>query len=309
PVDWPGAGLLAGGLAMFLLGVTKGPEWAWSETAFALIGAGIVILLLFVVRELTARYPLVDLSLFKVREFAAGQTAGLFAMMSLASMMFLFPFYWQGIRGYEAQEAGLLMLPIPMTLMVLAPISGRLSDRWGSRGIATVGLLTIITGLFLLSQLTPDMPVWQVLVRLMVFGAGIGMFIAPNNNGVMSAVPGHKRGVAAGLLGMFRFTGQSVGVALGGTVFALFATAGAGSAFNLESLPSPEMMTLMADDPEMLAAFRSAFVDGLTGVALAAIPFAAVAAWLSFLRGSKPGSGPDESPAEEARDRAVAEAD
>ena len=129
---------LAGSMSALLLGLIKGPSWGWfSFSVDLLILGGLGILSLFIVHELRTRFPLVDLSLFRIREFAAARMAGLFATLAFASLFFLLPFYWQGLRGYSAQETGLLLLPVPLILMIVAPLSGRASDRLGSRGLAT----------------------------------------------------------------------------------------------------------------------------------------------------------------------------
>ena len=285
PIDWIGALTLIGGMSTLLLGLTKGPAWGWSSFPVGvLIISGLVIMSLFVLRELRTRFPLVDLSLFQIREFAAAQMAGLFATMSLSSLTFLLPFYWQGLRGFSAQTAGLLMLPVPLTLMIVSPLSGKASDTFGSRGIATTGMLLIMTGLLMVSQLTETMPVQQVLVRLMVFAAGFGMFIAPNNNSIMSSVPPSKRGVSGGLLGMFRYLGQAVGVTFAGSLFAFLVTDASGDGMHLLS-------TLSSGDAlasDALNQSHTAFIHGMSGVALAGAAFAAVGAVLSLLRGQGP---------------------
>lgn len=282
PIDWIGAVTLLGGMSTLLLGLTKGPAWGWSSFSVgALIISGLVIMSLFVLRELRTRFPLVDLSLFQIREFAAAQMAGLFATMSLSSLTFLLPFYWQGLRGFSAQTAGLLMLPVPLTLMIVAPLSGKASDRFGSRGIATTGMLFIMAGLLMVSQLTETMPIPQVLVRLMVFAAGFGMFIAPNNNSIMSCVPPSKRGVSGGLLGMFRYLGQAVGVTFAGSLFAFLVTDASGEGMHLlSSLSSGDSLA-----SDALNHSHIAFMHGMRGVVLAGAAFAAVGAVLSLLRG------------------------
>lgn len=283
PLDWLGSGLLLSGLSFLLLGVTKGPDWNWSISAIVLALAGMLLLGLFVLHESRTRYPLVDLSLFKIREFAAGQVAGTFATIALSTMLLLLPFYWEVLRGYSAETAGLLMLPMPITLMVAAPLAGRLSDKVGARGITTAGLAVIIIGLFLVSYVTAQMPVGDILWRLVLFGAGMGMFAAPNNNSVMSSAPAKRRGVASGLLGMFRYSGQSVGIAFAGTIFISFATAAGG--FALHGLPSLDEMAAAANNPAMQQSIGSAFINGMHAACLLAIPFAAIGMFLSILRG------------------------
>lgn len=284
PVDWTGAGLLVAGSAPLLLGVTQGPQWNWSVTCWALMGGGALLLGLFVLRELRAKYPLVDLSLFKIREFAAGQMAGTFATIAMASLTLLFPFYWQVLRGYSAEEAGILMLPMPLTLVVVAPIAGRISDKLGARGIASVGLGITAVGLFLISQITAAMPIWHVLWRLVIFGGGLGMFMPSNNNSVMSAAPAKRRGIASGLLGMFRYTGQSFGIAFAGTCFVSFAVSSSG--FALHGLPLFPTTGNGAVSQATMQAMAGAFMNGMRATALLAIPFVIIGVFLSLLRGS-----------------------
>jgi EmrB/QacA subfamily drug resistance transporter len=284
PIDWFGAATLIGGMSTLLLGLTKGPVWGWSSPFVdLLIAAGLLMVGVFITHEMRTRFPLVDLSLFRNREFAAAQMAGLFATLSLASLTFLLPFYWQGLRGYSAQTAGLLMLPVPLTLMVIAPLSGKVSDLLGSRGIATSGLLVIMAGLFMISRVTETTSVEQVILRLMVFAAGFGMFIAPNNNSVMSSVPADKRGVAGGLLGMFRYLGQTAGIAFAGTMFAVVVADSGGDGVHI--LSSLAASGGSGTDATAFDHSRIVFMKGMSGVALTAVSFAGVAAALSMLRG------------------------
>jgi EmrB/QacA subfamily drug resistance transporter len=284
-VDWLGAGLLVAALCSLLLGITKAPDWSWGSLRVdVLITVGAVLVGLFVRHELAIAHPLVDLSLFQIRQFAAGQAAGVFATIAFATMMLLFPFYWQGLRGYSAQSAGVFMLPLPAALMLSAPIAGRLSDSLGARGIASAGLGVVMLALFLISRISADMPVWDVVWRLCVLGIGLGMFMAPNNNSVMSSAPPNRRGIASGLMGMFRYTGQSLGIAFSGTVFAHFAIA---EGFALRGLPSAGSMSEIASNPAALHAFQAAFINGMSTTALAAIPLAGVAIILSLIRGGK----------------------
>ncbi len=283
PLDIPGAALLTGGLTTTLLAVTKGPAWGWtSGLVLTLLAVGVGMLVSFVFWEMRVKHPLIDLSLFRNVDFSAGQLAGLFATLSMASITFLLPFYWQGLRGLSPQTTGFLMLPIPLMYMTVSPLSGQLSDRIGSRSITTFALVVVAAALFSLSTITADMPVWSVLWRVGLFGFGIASFMAPNNNAVMSAVGASKRGVAAGLLGTFRFMGQSLGVAFGGTIFA--AVLGSYGGVGPEGLPSPETFRALASDPQALEALRTTFITAMRTVFLAAMPLAVLGAVMSALR-------------------------
>ena len=287
PIDWTGAGFLMIGLSSVLLAITQGSTWGWtSYTIMGLAAAGVVVLLLFVRWELRVPHPLVDLSLFRIRAFSTGQLAGFFGTVSFASMMFTLPFYWQGLRGLSAQEAGIMMLPLPAALMVAAPLSGRFSDGRGSRGIASIGLAVVAIALFLISSIDAETEVWSVLVRVGVMGAGLGMFMAPNNNAVMSSVDAHRRGIASGVLATGRFTGQSVGIAFVGAVLAAVIHADTGLSGDV--LPSPDKFQALAGNQAALAAFSDTFVHAMRVATLAAIPFAVLGVVFSLTR---PGSG------------------
>lgn len=284
PIDWWGGGALLGGMTPLLLAVTKGPVWGWTSPAvLGLALAGILLVVLFVLRELRVRHPLVDLSLFSIRAFSSGQLAGIFATLSMASMMFLLPFYWQALRGFSAEQAGLLMLPLPLVIMITAPTAGKLSDVYGARIVASAGLTITMGALFALSTIRLDMPLWAVLWRLALLGAGLGTFMAPNNNAVMSSVPAQKRGITSGLLGTARYTGQSLGIAFAGTIFAIVM----GNANHSGQMPSPAEMAALAHHPAALLLFRHRFIQAMSTIARLAIPLAGIGVLLSLSRGGK----------------------
>lgn len=278
PLDVLGAALLLAGLAGTLLGLTRAPEWGWtSGRTLAAFGLGLPLVAAFVWRQRRATHPLVKPSLFRIRPFVFGQISGMFATTCLVSMVFLLPFYWQALRGLTAQQAGLYMLPIPLCIGAMAPIAGRLSDRIGSRGLTTVALTTVAGAALLISRVDATTPVIDVLWRLAVFGLGAGMFMAPNNNATMSAAPEADRGVASGLLALFRFSGQALGIAFAGTLF-LHAAGHAGSAVLL----SAESIRASAD----VSAMTADFVTGFRAVCYAIVPIALVGAAMSFSRGA-----------------------
>jgi EmrB/QacA subfamily drug resistance transporter len=281
PFDGIGAALLMIALSALLLGVTKAIEWGWTSRATLIsLTVGVVSFVLFLGRERRFSHPLIQPSLMRNRPFIAGQLAGTLAMLSLLGMSFLMPFYWQGLRGMSAQYAGVLMLPLPLGIMVLSPVSGRLSDAYGARGIATAGMLLVTAGLWLMSRVDADTAIASVLCRYTLVGIGLGMFLAPNNNAIMSAAPGAHRGVASGLIALFRFTGQSLGIAFGGTVFLHAASAAAGN----RVLEASELAHL-SSDPQLFEALRGAFESGFRTLCLTSLPLSLLGALLSFARG------------------------
>ncbi len=268
PVDWAGAGTLLVGSGFLLLGMTLGPQIGWTEPeVLACLIGGVLLYAILYQMEIRHTHPLIDMSLFRIRGFVFGQIAGVCATISLAAMTFIFPWYWQGLRGLSAQEAGILILPLPLTLMILSPLSGRLSDRFGPRGVASAGLILLMLGEWAIAGIHLDMVYIDVIWRIVLFGAGLGLFLAPNNNAIMSSVSAHRRGVAAGLLGLFRYTGQSMGVAFSGVLFHAFS--------GQSHLPDGSLLTRHQAELFML---------GMQGVALAIIPLGLLGLIFSWRR-------------------------
>ena len=272
PLDWGGAAVVMAGSGILLLGLTLGPQVGWAkDTVIACIVCGILLYFLLFHMEKRHPHPLIDMNLFRIRGFVFGQAAGVCATISLSAMTFIFPWYWQGLRGLSAQDAGILILPLPLTLMILSPVSGRLSDRFGPRGVATVGLIILMAGEYAISGIHLEMPYLDVIWRIILFGAGLGFFLAPNNNAIMSSVSSHRRGVAAGLLGLFRYTGQSMGVALSGVLFHLFSG----------HSHLPDGSPLSHEQAEL-------FMLGMQGVALSILPLGALGLIFSWMRVHNP---------------------
>lgn len=268
PVDWAGAATVLGGSGALLMGLTLGPQKGWlDDTVLVCIFCGLLLYIVLYKMERSHPHPLIDMTLFRIRGFVFGQIAGVCATISLAAMTFVFPWYWQGLRGLSAQEAGILILPLPLTLMILSPISGKLSDRFGPRGVASAGLILLMLGEWAISGMDLDMAYLDVIWRIVLFGAGLGLFLAPNNNAIMSSVSAHRRGVAAGLLGLFRYTGQSMGVAFSGVLFHIFS----GQA------NFPDGSALSPQDAEL-------FMQGMQGVALAILPLGVLGLLFSWRR-------------------------
>jgi EmrB/QacA subfamily drug resistance transporter len=302
-IDWAGASMLFIGLIGLLTAISRAPEWGIASAgviAASLIG--VTFSAAFVWRQLHTDYPIVKPALFRIRAVVAGLFSGLLATMTLVSMVFVLPFYWQVLRGETARMAGLLMLPIPLGIMTAAPLAGRLSDRIGSRGLTTGALLVVAVGAALMSQVDATTAIPDVLWRAAVLGLGLGTFMAPNNNAIMSAAPNSDRGVASGLLALFRFVGQSVGIVAAGTMLTHFAPAEsldtllASHGLASEALVTPELGTSVLSPsgstqqlaPSAVAIARDDFVRGFRMVCFTVIPLALLGAFVTSLRGAHP---------------------
>jgi EmrB/QacA subfamily drug resistance transporter len=220
PFDWLGALLWAGLLFSFLFALNRGPDMGWGSPAIVTLFVGSALLLVvFLLVELKNAYPTIRLSLFRIWGFSAGCTASFSIFAGQPASTFLMPFYLQVALSLSARTAGLLMTTVPFTMALAAPLSGRLSDRYGSRGLATAGLAILVVGFFLLSRITTaDQGYAAIVGTLAVLGVGIGMFQSPNNSFIFGSVPREHYGVASGFIATMRTTGNSLGITLWGTI-------------------------------------------------------------------------------------------
>lgn len=222
--DIPGAVTFMAGLSALLLGMNQGDVWGWtSPGTLGLLGLAIVILVVFLLIERHTASPMLDLSLFQVRLFSATSTSALLNYICVYSIVFLMPFYLIQGRGFTPGYAGLLLTAQPLIMAIIAPISGTLSDRIGSRVLSTVGMGIMAAGLYLLSRISADTPASQVILNLAIVGFGTGMFISPNTSALMSSAPRNRQGIASGVLATARNVGMVLGVGLAGAIFSTIA--------------------------------------------------------------------------------------
>jgi MFS family permease len=214
-IDWAGSGLYLVGLMGLMTSLAFGGIYGW--TTPWVIG-GIVLFLvvtpIFLWVEVRQREPLLDLSLFRDRMFAMGNLTSLLNGIARNGVLFLLVFYLQGARGYDPVTAGIMLAPLAAGLLVLSPISGALADRYGSRELATLGMIVTAVGLAGLLTLSIDTPYWQLALWQLIIGAGSGLFASPNTSAVMGVVPPSKRGIGAGTRMMLTQTGFIVSIAL-----------------------------------------------------------------------------------------------
>jgi EmrB/QacA subfamily drug resistance transporter len=218
--DVTGAVTLSVTLFCFLLALSRGESWGWlSPLEIILWIASIVVFVLFLRVEQQAIDPMVDLSLFRLRLFSAANASALLNFMAQFSVTFLIPFYLQQTLGMPPNEAGMTMLAMPAIMLFLAPLAGGLSDRFGSRILAPLGMIIIAVALVLLSNLNTASSSRDIFWRLALMGAGAGIFQAPNNSAIMGSVPRNRLGLASGMLATMRNIGMVLGIAISGAVF------------------------------------------------------------------------------------------
>ncbi|NTV65750.1 MAG: MFS transporter, partial [Oscillochloris sp.] len=219
--DIGGALLLMASIFGLLLALTEGPNLGWIDirvlglfALFVLAGAG------FLAWEARFAQPMINLHLFQRAAFSLNLLSGFVIFIAMAFNLLLTPLFLQLVYQLELQQAGFFLMALPLTLSLIAPISGRLSDSIGSRRLTIGGLAIVAVGLIGLSFTGATTPIVQMLAFLMVVGLGIGMFQSPNNSTVMGSAPPEALGVASGLLAVMRTLGQTTGIAVGGAIWA-----------------------------------------------------------------------------------------
>ena len=235
-IDWLGNVLFAVGLIAVLTGIVYsllpygGHPTGWTNPyVLAAIFGGIVVLVLFGWVETRVPEPMFRLDLFKIRAFTAGNIAGLLGALGRGGMQFMLIIWLQGIwlpqHGYSFARtplwAGIYMVPLTIGFLLLGPISGILSDRYGARLFATAGL--IISGAsFLLLELLPInfSYIWFALLIFM-FAVGMGLFFSPNQASVMNSLPPEQRGAGSGMLNTFQNSASVLSMGLFFTIVTL----------------------------------------------------------------------------------------
>ena len=232
-IDWWGNVTFALGLGSVLVGVTYGIQpygnnsMGWeSPVVLGEIIGGLAVLLVFVIIETRVAEPMFRLSLFKIREFTAGNVAGLLVSIARGGIQFMLIIWLQGIwlplHGYTYDQtplwAGIFILPMTAGFLVAGPVSGILSDRFGSRGIATAGMAVFASSFIGLMFLPVNFPYWAFALFIALNGIGSGMFASPNSSSIMGSVPASDRGAASGMRSTFQNSGTAVSI---GVVFTL----------------------------------------------------------------------------------------
>ncbi len=213
-------------LICYALGMTLAQDRGFSNSLIiGLLASAAVGLVIFVLVERSIQQPTVDLRLFRNTLLSINLLMTFLVFLMMAGQ-FILPFFLELVKGYPTEQTGLLVAIVPVTMGLVAPLSGTLSDRFGSRAISLIGLLVIAGACLLISTLNADISPWGYLARLAPLGVGFGLFQSPNNSAIMGAAPRDKLGVVSGLLSLARTLGQSTGLPLMGVVFTAQVMAG-----------------------------------------------------------------------------------
>ena len=226
-IDWWGNITFAFGLGAVLIGITDGIQpyghdsmgWANPMVVGLLVG-GVALLAAFAVIETKITDPMFHIALFRIRAFTAGSIAGLLTAIARGGLQFMLIIWLQGIwlplHGYAYSEtplwAGIYLLPLTSGFLIAGPTSGILSDRFGSRGIASAGM-AVFGGSFIGLMLLPvDFPYWAFALLIAANGIGSGMFASPNSSSIMGSVPARHRGAASGMRSTFQNSGTALSI-------------------------------------------------------------------------------------------------
>ena len=270
--DWPGSITFSVGLGALLL--------AASLVAFPLIDVSYVYLLFalglaglaaFYVVERRAEEPMMDFRLFQEKLFAYACAVNAINGLARGAVLFVLIFFLQGPYGLDPLWAGIMMAPFGAAFMLVEPVSGYLSDKYGSRGLATAGLLVSGIGLLGLATVASSTPYWLLALYQALMGGGSGLFASPNTNAIMSSVAPEKRGIAAGVNSMLMNTGQMLSIAI---VFPLV----------LSRIPEDVMFHVFLYGGGMSGASLDLFQSGMHEAFLASFVVTLIAAGISALR-------------------------
>ncbi len=260
----------------------------WSDpwVQFALI-LGVVLFVVFLWVETKVEAPMFNLSLFKIRMFAFGNLAGFLNGLARGGVMFMLILLLQGIwlplHGYSYEStplwAGIYMLPLTIGIGFMGPISGSLSDKYGPRWIATIGMVMVFSSFMILANLPYNFNYLEFGATLLLMGMGYGMFGSPNSSSIMGSVPPQQRGVASGML----ITGVSTASVVSMGLFFSIVIIGITQRFpdamtsSLTSIGVVQLAPLLSNIPPTGALFSAFLGYNPVESVLSTLPAAAVA--------------------------------
>lgn len=217
-IDIPGAVTAFIFLFSILLFVNRFQNQGFHCITVMMLLIALVSCIVFITIENNTPQPMLNLALFNNATFLFANVSALLNFMSQYVMVFATPFYLQRLLHNSSSSVGLIMTAFPLAVMAIAPFSGTLSDKVGTKALSCLGTGICAVALFLMSQLSVTSSSADIAWRLALFGFGTGIFQSPNNSAVMSSIPVHYLGIASGILATMRNAGMFLGIATAGIV-------------------------------------------------------------------------------------------
>jgi len=238
--DWLGAVLSTGSLLTFLLTLSNGAQFGWASyeiiSGFLLF---IVFVVLFIWWESKVTSPLLDLSLFKDKLFSLSITANYLSFLGVSSFRFIIPFYLQAALKLNPAQVGVMLIPNAISRIILGPTIGILSDKFDRRIFTFSGLVLTSVGLYMMGSMSAFSSILFILICIIVFSTGSGMFMSPNSATIFSSGPSDKHGVIAALVNLSRNSGNVTGIALSSAIVSAVLIA-SGYQVNVEAVLNAE---------------------------------------------------------------------
>ena len=271
--DWIGAAIWVATLSIFLLAIGNAQKIGWGSTI--ILSALLVSLFLFVIFilwEIRNSEPMINMSLFKNRTFSFSCCANVLVFLASAGTFFLMPFFLQGVLNLSPQQTGLIFVPTTLTFAITGTISGRISDKFGTRWPTIFGLTIIVLSALVLSTLNENSSYITVIIGMSMQAFGMGMFFTPNSSIILGAVNKKDYGITTALINMIRNTTHIVGIAITTSIISLIM-------LNNGFEPSLDI-DLSSPNAELI---KKSFSDGMRLVFMASIFISSIALLLSLL--------------------------
>lgn len=290
-IDYAGNVIFGVGITVFLIALTYGllpygsSVMGWSDPyVIAGLIIGTILIIAFPFVELRVKQPMFKMSLFKVRSFSFGNFASLLGSLGRGGVMFMLIILLQGVwlplhgvpYSLTPFYAGIYMIPLTLGFLTMGPIGGALSDKFGARGIATIGMVIVAVAFILLSFLPYNFYYPEFAVIIYLFGFGSGMFAAPNTAAIMNSVSAKNRGIASGMVATVRNVAQTASMGIFFTIVIVALSTNLPVYFNsaLASIDASIIAPVLDKIPPT-AAIYSAFLEyNPMGTILASLPTA-----------------------------------
>ncbi|AFM41330.1 drug resistance transporter, EmrB/QacA subfamily [Desulfosporosinus acidiphilus SJ4] len=274
--DWLGTIFFTIGMLALLVALTLGGFKGWLNlSTLVLFALALIFMVAFVQIENKIKEPMLDLSLFKTRILAFALTSNLLNGIARGAVTFLLVFYFQGIKAIDPVMAGILLSPFAVSMMIMAPISGKLSDRYGSRVLSSLGLLISALGLIGMVEIKESTSILELAIWMFIAGLGSGMFFSPNTSAIMGAVAPQRRGIAGGVRTMMNNAGSVISMALSMAIIS--------SSITPEALQGLFAGTQVGSQGIAVAQF----IGGLRTAFAISFGMSLLAAIISYMRGSE----------------------